>query len=42
MKMRKNSVLIAALAMCTTLNPKDFATRAEIAAILQRFIENNK
>jgi len=26
----------------TTLNPKDNATRAEIAAILQRFIENNK
>ena len=26
----------------TTLNPKDNATRAEIAAILQRFIETNK
>ena len=26
----------------TTLNPKDNATRAEIAAILQRMIENNK
>ena len=26
----------------TTLNPKDTATRAEIAAILQRFIEANK
>lgn len=26
----------------TTLNPKDNATRAEIAAILQRFIEGNK
>ena len=26
----------------TTLNPKDNATRAEIAAILQRFIEANK
>ena len=26
----------------TTLNPKDNATRAEIAAILQRFIESNK
>ena len=26
----------------TTINPKDFATRAEIAAILQRFIEVNK
>jgi len=26
----------------TTINPKDNATRAEIAAILQRFIENNK
>lgn len=26
----------------TTINPKDFATRAEIAAILQRFIESNK
>ena len=26
----------------TTLNPKDYATRAEIAAILQRFIEANK
>ena len=26
----------------TTLNPLDNATRAEIAAILQRFIENNK
>ena len=26
----------------TTLNPKDTATRAEIAAILQRFIEGNK
>lgn len=25
-----------------TLNPKDFATRAEIAAILERFIEANK
>ena len=25
----------------TTLNPKDNATRAEIAAVLQRFIENN-
>ena len=26
----------------STINPKDFATRAEIAAILQRFIEGNK
>lgn len=26
----------------TTLNPQDNATRAEIAAILQRFIEANK
>ena len=26
----------------TTVNPADFATRAEIAAILQRFIEGNK
>lgn len=26
----------------TTINPKDIATRAEIAAILQRFIETNK
>ena len=26
----------------TTLNPKDNATRAEIAAILQRFVETNK
>jgi len=26
----------------STLNPKDNATRAEIAAILQRFIQNNK
>lgn len=26
----------------TTLNPQDNATRAEIAAILQRFIQNNK
>ena len=26
----------------TTLNPKDNATRAEIAAILQRFMEANK
>ena len=26
----------------STLNPKDNATRAEIAAILQRFIEANK
>ncbi len=26
----------------TTINPKDNATRAEIATILQRFIENNK
>ncbi len=26
----------------TTINPKDNATRAEIAAILQRFIESNK
>ena len=26
----------------TTLNPQDNATRAEIAAILQRFIEGNK
>lgn len=26
----------------TTINPKDNATRAEIAAILQRFIETNK
>ena len=26
----------------TTLNPLDNATRAEIAAILQRFIETNK
>lgn len=26
----------------TTINPKDNATRAEIAAILQRFIEANK
>ena len=26
----------------TTLNPKDNATRSEIAAILQRFIESNK
>ena len=26
----------------STINPKDFATRAEIAAILQRFIEANK
>ena len=26
----------------TTINPKDNATRAEIAAILQRFIEKNK
>ena len=26
----------------TTLKPKDFATRAEIAAILQRFVETNK
>lgn len=26
----------------TTLNPKDNATRAEIATILQRFLEANK
>ena len=26
----------------STINPKDFATRAEIAAILQRLIERNK
>lgn len=26
----------------STLNPKDNATRAEVAAILQRFIEANK
>ena len=26
----------------STINPKDFATRAEIAAILQRFLEANK
>lgn len=26
----------------STLNPKDYATRAEIASILHRFIENNK
>ena len=26
----------------STLNPQDYATRAEIAAVLQRFIENNK
>ena len=26
----------------TTVNPKDNATRAEIAAITRRFIENNK
>ena len=25
----------------STINPKDFATRAEIAAILQRFLETN-
>ena len=26
----------------STINPKDVATRAEIAAILQRFLEANK
>ncbi|MDY5229922.1 MAG: S-layer homology domain-containing protein [Eubacteriales bacterium] len=26
----------------STLNPNDNATRAEIAAVLHRFIENNK
>lgn len=26
----------------STLNPQDNATRAEIAAVLHRFIENNK
>jgi hypothetical protein len=26
----------------TSINPEDFATRAEIAAILQRFLEANK
>ena len=26
----------------TTLNPRDNATRAEIAAILHRFLENNQ
>ena len=26
----------------TTINPKDNATRAEVAAILQRFLETNK